>query len=68
MVRAIEVGATLAGYLVRTLLYIVNVVVAAAPFLLIIYGTWLIYQPASYVVTGLILFLLNSRPKDRRDK
>lgn len=68
MVRAIEVGATLAGYLARILLYLVNLLPVVMAPILVIYGAFLIYKPAGYIVTGLILFLVNSRPKDRRDK
>jgi hypothetical protein len=68
MVRAIEVGATLLGYLARALLYSVNILPIVAAPVLVIYGTYQIYPPASFIVAGLILFIVNSRPTDRRVK
>lgn len=67
MVQLITSVALTLGYLARGVLMLSRVAMFSAGPLLVVYGVQLIYRPAAYIVTGLIvfsLFLFLNRPSE----
>ena len=58
MNEAIGVAATATGHALRAVLYLLGWIPAAAGPFLVLWGTWLIYPPACYILAGLVVSVL----------
>jgi hypothetical protein len=59
--EAIGVAAAATGYTLRVLLYLLGWVPPIAGPLLVLWGTWQIYPPSSYILAGLVICVLTFR-------
>lgn len=67
MDRVVGGAAAFLGHLVRWVVLMLRIIPLVAAPLLVVYGVWLLSEPAAYIVAGVIVFVL-SRPPQTTDR